>query len=51
VRDHAIEHGARAGYTVQVPADGEHALTSIQNDRIDLMISDVVMHGMRGQNR
>lgn len=39
----------RAGYTVLLASDGEQALTSGDDARVDLLISDVVMHGISGK--
>ena len=39
----------RAGYRVLVAADGEQALTMIEDGTINLMVSDVVMHGIGGK--
>ena len=38
----------RAGYTVQVLRDAESAITALEHETFDLLVSDVVMPGMSG---
>ena len=40
----------RAGYTVQVLRDAESAITALEHETFDLLVSDVVMPGMGGRD-